>query len=172
MLVCPPLLLWNLVILMRAGCLGGVLSLVTPDPRVILATVLFSCQFGFLVRVGGSHLGGGLFWVCCLDWFRLPSLRVWLAVPCLLSLCALHVHCSIAGVRCFAWSVYAGPGLLALQGLGVLPFSFFSGLFCSVFPPDSVALLSLFWRCLLGVLFSPWPSLLLGLFSIGTYVRF
>ena len=41
------------------------------------------------------------------------------------------------------------------------PFSFFSGLFCFVFLPDSVALLCLFfWEVPIGVfIYHPWPSL-------------
>ena len=70
---------------------------------------------------------------CCLGWVLPPRLVCGWQCPTCVSLCTIRVLCSIAGVRCFSWYVCACPGLLALQGLGVLPFSFFSGLFCFVF---------------------------------------
>ena len=84
-----------------------------------------------------------------------PSCHVWLAVPRLcFFLCALFVHCSMADIRCFAPFVGAFPGLLAPHGLGILPFPFFSGLFCFVFPcPVSLALLCLCGGACGGVLF-------------------
>ena len=85
-----------------------------------------SCHWCFLVWLAswstfGAHTWGVPFMVGS----RPPLCVCGWQFPACVSLCTIHVHCSYAGVRCFAWFIRAYPGLLALQGLGVLPFFFF-----------------------------------------------
>ena len=112
---------------MWACCPGVVLSLVTPDPCVILASVLFSCQFGFLVHIGGSRLGGDLFGSVALIGSCSPRCaRGWQSPACYLSapstcivrllvsgvsigLFALNRACSLFKVWVFALFFFLRP---------------------------------------------------------------
>ena len=153
-LVCPPLLPWNLVVC--GACM-------LPWWRFVLVYSWPLCAYGqcgnFLsVWLGplAGHTPGGFPFLG-----PAPSLGVWLAVP---RLCfSRHSPCawSVCGGRVFSLGVYASPGLLALQGLGVLPFSFFSGLFCFVFSLSRFLGFAVpLWWCLPGCSFPPWPSFL------------
>ena len=135
-----------------ACCPGCVLPLFTPAPCVFLASGVFPFQFGFLIDMRGSHLGVGFLVFSLVGSF--PHCGSFCSSMCIVD----------AGVRFFLWVVYASLGLLALQGLGVMPVFFFLRPLLFRFLPDSVSSLCRLGRCLWGVAFPPWLSLSLSAF--------
>ena len=122
---------------MLACCLGCVLSLFIPVPCVILASGVFLSGW-LLGPLSGLTPGGFPSWLIALVGSCPPLFvceagsipLVYLSAP---SMCFVQLLGSGVSLGCSRF-----PGLLALHGLGVLPFFLFSGLFCFVFPyPDS-----------------------------------
>ena len=149
---------------MLACCLGCVLSLFIPVPCVILASGVFLSGW-LLGPLSGLTPGGFPSWLVALVGSCPPSLCVRLAVS---RLCiSLHPPCALFSYwgQVFHLVVRAYPGLLALHGLGVLPFFLFSDLFCFVFSLSrflgfAVPLVVPVRVFLFPVALLPWPACL------------